>query len=152
MKRPVAVILLALAAGLIAYAATRLAMPKPQATLATTEDQLAWLTREFDLGPEQAAAAERLKIAYGPVCEGHCVAIAAAEKALAAATDDTARALARAELARLERVCAEATRAHLQAVAALMSPAQGSRFLALMEPRVAHTAGRTGAPALDAAP
>jgi len=153
VKRPIViVVLLALVAGLLAYTATRLLMPKPEVALATPEDQLAWLTREFDLPPEHAAAAERLKLAYAPICEAHCTAIAAAESALAAATDDSARTAARAELARLERVCAEATRAHLQSVAALMSPAQSARFLALMEPRIAHSAGRTGAPVLEAAP
>jgi hypothetical protein len=96
--------------------------------------------------------ADRLQIAYAPVCEAHCGAVAAAQDALSAATDEPARAAARAELARLERVCSEATRAHLQAVAALMEPAQAARFLALMEPRVNHSAGRAGAPALDAAP
>ncbi len=151
-RRVVTLVLLALTAGLIAFAATRLVLSKPDAALASPEDRLAWLAREFQLTPEQTAAAERLQIAYAPICKAHCDAIADAEKTLAAAPDDITRAAARAELARLERVCAESTRAHLEAVAALMSPAQAARFLALMEPRVHHTAGRTGAPALDAAP
>jgi hypothetical protein len=152
-RRVVIVALLALAAGLLAFAATsRFLSAKTDAPLANPEDRLAWLAREFHLTPGQAAAAERLQIAYAPVCEAHCAAIADAERALAEADDDSARVAARAELARLEKVCADATRAHLEAIAALMEPAQAVRFLALMEPRVNHASGRTGAPALDATP
>jgi hypothetical protein len=56
-----------------------------------------------------------------------------ARKALVSASDKTA---AHAELARLEAVCQDATRAHLKRVAAVMSPDQGARFLSLVEPKV----------------
>lgn len=152
MKRPALLILpLAIAAGLLAYLGTRMAMPSPDPA-PDAAAKLAWLAREFSLTPAQTAEIDRLQKAYAPVCAEHCEKIAAAEAALAAAPDEERRAAARRELARVELLCAEATRAHLEAVAALMPPDQAARFLAMMEPRVAHTAGRTGAPSLDSAP
>lgn len=152
LRRLAWIFALAVAVGLLAYTATRRLMP-PAPTSPTPEAKLAWLAREFALDAAQVAHIDRLQTAYAPVCEAHCAAIGQAQAALAAAGDDPARrATAKAELARLEKVCAESTRAHLEAVAAVMRPAEGARFLAMMEPRVAHTATRTGAPALDSAP
>ncbi len=141
---------LALAAGLIAYAGTRLALRAPApAEAASSAGQLTWLAREFRLTPAQTAEIDRLQTAYAPICAGHCIAIIDAQDALASADTPAGRADATAELARLKAVCAASTRAHLQSVAACMPPAQATRFLALMEPRVAHTDDRTGAPALS---
>jgi hypothetical protein len=152
LKRPaLLIVLLALAAGLLAYFGTRLAMPAPDPA-PDAAAKLAWLSREFSLTPAQTAEIDRLQQAYGPVCMEHCDKIAAAEAALASAHDEPSRAAARRELARVQILCAEATRAHLEAVAAIMPPDQAARFLALMEPRVAHTHGRTGAPDLAPRP
>lgn len=150
-RRIILVVLFAFAAGLLAYVAIRLAQA-PTAPLANPAARIDWLTREFKLTPAQATEIDRLQSAYAPVCEAHCAAIARAEDALSAAVTESARATARAEMSRLADVCAKSTLTHLQAVASLMEPAQGARFLALMEPRVAHSAGRAGAPALDPAP
>ncbi len=114
-----------------------------------TEAQLAWLAREFALSDSARAEIAKIQTAYEPVCERHCGAIVRAQTALrAASSDPAARSAAEAELARLKQVCAESTQAHLHAIAALMAPAQASRFLALMEPRVAHRDERDGAPSL----
>jgi hypothetical protein len=86
------------------------------------------------------------------VCAGHCDDIARARASLDAAIDASTRTAALTELDRLKIICTEATRAHLQAVAACMAPDQGARFLALMEPRVAHGENQTGAPAFDRRP
>lgn len=156
MRRPWLIFALALAAGLLGYGLTRLAVRAPAPDeAAAPEAQLAWLEREFSLTRDACDEIKRLQLAYEPVCVDHCAAIARAQAALktALATDDaSARAAAETELARLKRVCAESTRAHLQAVAAQMPPAQAVRFLALMEPRVAHHPDREGAPALAPSP
>lgn len=152
--RPLRFAALVLAAGLLGYTLTRLILPPPApAEVAAPEAQIQWLAREFKLTPAQISEVLRLQSAYAPVCAGHCAAIIQARKDLSASgLSPEARAAVEAELARLKRVCTEATRAHLQAVAAVMPPGQGSRFLALMEPRIAHTGDRAGAPSLDGRP
>ena len=121
-----------LAAGFLAFGLTRwLARPAP---VATTDNELAWMQSEFHLTPAQVATIEKLHDDYDPICMEHCAAIVRARKQLATASDPDA---ARAELARLETVCRDATQAHLQRVAAVMAPAEGARFLALTTPKVA---------------
>lgn len=149
-RRTLIIAALVLVAALSGYGLTRLALRALEPDQASApEAQLAWLEREFRLSFEACEEIKRLQLAYGPVCEKHCAAIARAQAALRAAGDDPiARATAQAELIRLKQVCAYSTRAHLQAVAARMPPAQAKRFLSLMEPRVAHHDARDGAPAL----
>ena len=149
-SRPFQFAALILAAGLLGYTLTRQIVPPPApAEAASPEAQIEWLAREFELTPGQASEIARLQAAYAPICAEHCSAIIRARETLGSSgLSPEARAAAAAELARLERVCAGATRAHLQAVASVMPPGQGTRFLTLMEPRVAHTGDRTGAPSL----
>lgn len=149
--RPLLFALLVFAVGVLAYGVTRRYIASAP-VVPDAEARQAWLAREFRLTPAQSSEIARLQSAYEPVCVGHCAAILEARETLAVAATPEARAAAESELDRLKTVCAVATRAHLQAVAALMPPAQGPRFLALMEPRVAHTPGRSGAPALAPAP
>lgn len=127
MKRFLLLFVLTAAVAVATYALTRLLLvPGP-------EDPMAWLSRDFKLTARQAAAVEKLQTAYEPVCAEHCRLIAEARLHLAARPDDPA---ARAEIVRLEQKCTEATLDHLHAVAALMAPAQGQRFLTLVEPKV----------------
>ena len=127
MKRYLALIALVVAVAAASYALTRGLMPHRE------EDQMVWLQREFQLTASQTAAVEKLHAAYQPVCSEHCRLIMAARERMAAAPDDSA---ARAEIARLEKICNQATLAHLREVAAQMAPEQGRRFLALVEPKV----------------
>lgn len=148
-RRPVILLVLALAAGFLGYGLTRLSVRTPAVEAGATQAQLDWLAREFALSEATRAEVARLQAAYEPVCETHCAAIARAQADLrAAGPDSTARASAEAELARLKKACADATQSHLRKVAALMPPAEAKRFLAMMEPRVAHRDERVGAPAL----
>lgn len=150
-RRTLLLFALAVAAGLLGYGLTRLALRPPAFAVDSTEAQLDWLAREFSLNAGARAEVARLQSAYEPVCENHCAAIARAQASLKtalAAGDASARAAAEAQLARLKQLCAESTQAHLRAVAAQMPPAQAARFLNLMQPRVAHAAERTGAPTL----
>jgi hypothetical protein len=117
--------LLALAAAALAFGITHLCL-RPSATAAANPDEIAWLRAEFNLTPVQVAAIEKLHADYHPVCMTHCAAI----------TEAREQSAPPAELARLEAVCRDATLAHLQRVAAVMSPAEAARFLALVEPKV----------------
>ncbi|MET0263021.1 MAG: hypothetical protein ABW223_09000 [Rariglobus sp.] len=124
--------LIALTAAALAFGVTHFAL-KSTADTTAHADELGWLKKEFDLTAAQTAAVEKLHADYQPICAAHCERVVAAREKLANATDPDA---ARTELARLEAVCRDATHAHLQQVAAVMSPDEGARFLALVGPKV----------------
>lgn len=150
-RRLLILVPLVVAAGFLGYALTGL-FTSPPPTAPAMIDQLAWLAREFRLTPAQAAEIARLQAAYDPICAAHCSAVAETRAALARAATPEARGAAETELARLEKICAEATRAHLRRVAAALPADQSARFLEMMEPHIAHPADRAGAPALDGSP
>ena len=129
MKRLLTLLVVMIVVGAASYGITRLVAPKPPAD----EDQITWLTREFKLTPAQTAAIEKLHFDYIPVCSDHCAAIVDAREKLAAAPNDPTL---RAEVVRLEKICQTATLEHVRQVAAQMSPDEGERFLALVEPRI----------------
>lgn len=132
MKPFVRYTLVAVAAAALAFGLTY-ALLCPAST-AREVDEMAWMQKEFRLTPPQTAAIEKLHDDYFPLCMEHCKLIAHARKDLVAATDKTT---AQTELTRLEAVCRDATLAHLQRVAAAMSPDEGARFLKLVTPKVA---------------
>lgn len=126
-------LLIAITAAALAFGITyALLQPAPDPA---EVDELAWMQKEFRLTPDQSAAIAQLHDDYFPVCMDHCRNIVRARDALAAA-GPAERPAAQAELARLETVCRDATLAHLQRVAAVMPPDQGTRFLALVTPKV----------------
>jgi len=131
MKRGVTLLAVVLSVGALSYVLTRLFWPAPP----SSEDQVAWLTREFALTPTQAAAVEKLHDDYVPVCSDHCAQIVDARERLAA---DPGNPGLQREVRRLEQVCQDATLEHVRRVAACMAPDQGRRFLALVEPRILH--------------
>jgi len=138
--------LLALVVAALAFGLTRwLSCPHADA------DEMAWMKTEFHLTPAQTTAIEKLHEDYGPVCMEHCRLIRDArarlttlEAANQRATPDYAAA--QAEMTRLKAVCHDATRKHLEAVAAQMSPDEGRRFLELTLPKLA---GQSHAAPLD---
>lgn len=138
MNRIVILLVTALFVGLGTYALTRALAPAPLAGEAGF-DELRWLSREFKLTPTQAAAIAHLHATYQPVCEQHCATILDLRAQLAALPADVpAATLAAAEAALVAATatCANASRDHLHAVAAHMSPAQAARYLALVEPKL----------------
>jgi hypothetical protein len=90
-------------------------------------DALTWLRAEFQLTDRQFAAIQQLHQDYRGVCAAHCSAIMDAQK----------RHASTSEIAALEKTCVESMTAHFRQVAALMSPGQGDRYLALVLPRIA---------------
>jgi hypothetical protein len=134
VKRGLIFALCVLVAGLASFGLTRwLASP----AVVVMNDEITWIRDEFHLSPAQTAAIEKLHDDYFPVCMEHCKLVVAARKSLASAPVSEKPA-AQAELLRLETVCQNATRAHLQRVAAVMPPGEGQRFLALVLPKLTH--------------
>lgn len=103
-------------------------------------DSLKWLRTDFNLNEAQFAAVKRLHDSYAIVCEDHCRAIQDASRqrnALQAQTSDPATlAAAEKKLAELRLVCETAIATHVREVATQMSPEQGSRYLALVLPKI----------------
>lgn len=125
----VRVLFIALVAGSIAfYVSARLSPPPP------LDDEVAWLIEEFELTDTQADAVRSLHEDYRPICDAHCAAVMEAQNAVEAAADPTEAATAQHELSALKQVCHAATQAHLEAVAAAMSPVQGQRYLETITP------------------
>ncbi len=143
MKKLVAILILALAAGLFGYGLVRVRLESAGPAGVETGADIAWLKTEFNLTVPEFAAIEELHLAYSGTCAQHCADIIEAQKRLAeleleqGGADETTVAAARQNLARLEAVCNEATRAHLRQVAARMPLAQGVRFLRATEPHLA---------------
>lgn len=115
---------------------------------AATGDVMAWLRTDFHLTDAQFAAIRKLHESYAPGCEEHCRLIREATKisdALRTAKNGDPEALAAAEqkVQELRAMCATAITVQVRQVAALMSPEDGRRYLALVEPKIAgfdHTA------------
>ena len=125
--------LVALLAGTVGFGLTRLLHPAAQLDAG---NEIAWLTQEFKLTPAQAKHIAALHAAYQPICADHCAAITVAKRDFAAMTDDHDHAAMQRRVDALISDCHDATQAHLEAVAAAMSPEQGRRYLALIEPRL----------------
>ena len=139
MKPFVRLALLALVAATLAFGLTRwLACHDAD----SNADEMAWMKTEFHLTPAQTAAIEKLHDDYNPVCMEHCRLIREARTRLnsleaADRRSTPAYADAQAEMTRLKAVCHDATRKHLEAVAAQMAPGEGRRFLDLTLPKLA---------------
>jgi hypothetical protein len=105
-------------------------------------DAMAWLRADFNLNEKQFAEVQRLHAAYAPSCEEHCRLIQEATKArdalrTAQGTDPAATAEAERVLKQLRTTCETAIAAHVRQVAAVMSPEDGERYLALVLPKIA---------------
>ncbi|HUG12640.1 MAG TPA: hypothetical protein VMM36_16610 [Opitutaceae bacterium] len=100
---------------------------RPDVRRAATEgNSMEWLRAEFRLGDSQFEAIKKAHRDFSVVCAGHCRDIMEARST----------AGAEAEVARLEAVCVEAMVAHFRAVAAMMPPGEGDRYLAVVLPRI----------------
>ena len=108
---------------------------------AQEQNAMAWLQAEFHLTDAQFAAVKKLHDDYGIVCGRHCAAIMRAREHSAPA----------AEVAALEKTCVDAMTEHFRRVARLMPPEEGTRYLAMVLPRVAGYE-HTGAPNVRVTP
>ncbi len=134
--------LIALLAAATGFAGYRLCCDPALHAAATRGDTMEWLRTDFHLTGEQLAAVRRMHEAYAGTCGEHCRMIQEATRvrdALAAAHGDAAAvAAADSRVREMRAVCEGALTAHVRRVAALMSPEDGRRYLALVLPRIAH--------------
>jgi len=105
-------------------------------------DAMEWLRVDFNLTDGQFAEIQKLHEAYAPSCEEHCRMIQEASQARDAlvatrGSDPVAIAAAERTLQEMRTICETAIAAHVRKVAALMSPADGQRYLALVLPKIA---------------
>ena len=102
-------------------------------------DDLAWLRKEYHLSDAAMAHIRELHKGYLPQCAAFCAQIAAKnaelETALAKGTDPAVEAQTKlAELAALRARCQAQMLQHFIKVSQAMSPEQGGRYLAKMQP------------------
>jgi hypothetical protein len=136
-------VLIAAAACAAAFGAFYLKNAEPAAMrkAAREGDAMAWLKEEFHLNDAQFSAIRRMHAEFAIACAGHCAAIAEARR----------RGASPAEIAGLEDTCVNAMVGHFRSVAALMPPGEGSRYLAIVLPRIADYDHR-GSPTLQGRP
>lgn len=133
------VMIVALAAGVLCF---RLFSAPEVHAAAKRGDAMAWLRADFHLTDAQFAEIRKLHDAYAPSCEEHCRLIQeaiVARDALKARNSSDPAAVAAAErtLQELRTTCETAIAAHVRRVAAVMSPRDGERYLALVLPKIA---------------
>lgn len=144
MKQITIVLIAALVSGLCGfYLVQRRHAVEAAALSGTRGDDLAWIRAEFGLNDVHYAAVKALHADYSIVCAQHCADIAAAQTRLQELTTRGAAPAeieaARRDVAALEDVCNTATRAHIRRVAEAMPAGQGQRYIAIVEPHLAHS-------------
>jgi len=139
MKRSPVIVLLALVAGVVIFAASYVLAQRVCAKhVASSADELDWLREEFRLGNAEMLRVRELHAGYLPKCAEMCQRIAAKkaelESTLAGATNFTATAEQElTELAALRAQCQAQMLRHFVEVSQAMPPEQGQRYLAEMQ-------------------
>jgi hypothetical protein len=133
------VVLLAAAAGFTGY---RLSCEPMLHTAAAKGDAMEWLRADFHLTDAQFAAIREVHNSYAGFCAEHCRMIQEATKArnalqAAGRADPAAMLVAEQKIQELRAHCETAITRHVRQVAALMSPEDGQRYLALVLPKIA---------------
>jgi hypothetical protein len=139
MKRSPLILLLALAGGIIVFAASYLLAQRICARHASNSaDNLDWLRQEFRLSDAEITRVRVLHEGYLPKCGEMCRQIAAKkmelESVLSGATNVTTVAEQKlSELAALRVACQTKMLQHFVEVSQAMPPEQGKRYLAEMQ-------------------
>jgi len=132
---------LGLAAAMIGFVCFRMNSDPALHVAAAKGDTMLWLRTDFHLTEAQFVAIRQLHEAYAGSCEEHCrmiqEAIRARNAVAAARGDAVALAAADRQVEQLRLVCETAITRHVRQVAALMVPADGQRYLALVLPKIA---------------
>jgi hypothetical protein len=140
MKKGLLILVLALAAGVLAFWITRTHQQvERQAVLLDSLPELAWLRVELKLSDEQFAKASALHVAYRPTCEVMCRNIAEAHARLEtlarsgrAMSPELAAAIR--DHARVHAECQQKMLEHLYQTADLLDDRQAARYLETMVP------------------
>jgi hypothetical protein len=133
-----AIALLAVSTGFVGY---RLSCDDALHAAVAKGDTMEWLRTDFHLTETQLAEVRKLHESYAGTCEEHCRLIQEATRARsaleAAHGDRVALDAANAKVQTLRAICEGSLTVHVRKVAALMSPEDGRRYLALVLPRIA---------------
>ena len=134
-----ALLLLAAATGFVCY---RLSCDPTLHEATAKGDPMEWLRADFHLTDSQFAAIRELHESYSGSCAEHCRMIQEATRArnalkTAGRADPAALLAAEQKIQELRAHCETAITRHVRQVAALMSPDQGRRYLALVLPKIA---------------
>ncbi len=134
MKKPIMVLGLALAVGILSYLLSLSYFNEKSAL----RDEVSWLKQEFGLTESQYAEVRRLHEAFMPICEIHCTEYMKARTVLTnllkestAMTPEIEKALEAVQ--KIETECKRAFLKHGFEVAAVMTPEQGARYLAMIK-------------------
>jgi hypothetical protein len=132
-------VLAATSAGILSY---RMSCEPTLHAAATSGDAMAWLRTDFHLTDRQFSAIRQLHESYLGTCEEHCRLIQEATKVrdalkTAKAADPAEAAAAERKVQELRVTCETAITRHVRQVAAVMSPADGERYLTLVLPKIA---------------
>jgi hypothetical protein len=153
MNRGLVIILAAIALGGVAYLFRFHAATEPLREVASVKNELAWLALEFRLTPEQMKPIEQLHFNYEPRCAAMCRKIANNHAELdrlivegRGVTSEMERLLR--ESAEIQVECRRELLAHIYAVAAVMPPGEGARYIRLLKTQVL----QCGAPYKSAPP
>lgn len=141
MKRGLIILLVGLALAAATYFLCFRMATQPMRQVASVENELAWLAMEFRLTPEQTKRVEALHSDYQPRCMAMCRKIAennaqldrliAAKREFTPEMDRLLR-----ESAEIQIECRRDMLAHIYAVAAVMPPEQGERYIGLLKMQV----------------
>jgi hypothetical protein len=141
MKRTLVVFLAALVLGTTAYFLCFRIATRPLREMASVNNELAWLGAEFRLTPEQMKRVEQLHSDYEPRCTAMCRKIADNNAQLdrlivegRKVSPEMERLLR--ESAEIQIECRREMLAHIYAVAAVMPPEQGARYIGLLKMQV----------------
>jgi hypothetical protein len=139
MKRASYIIIIGLIAAVVGYACTYLAGMKSRHYIEkSNQPALAWLQEEYHLNNAQFVRECQLQAAYQPKCAEMCRKIDAMNarlQTLIAATNIITPEIKQvlAENAQLRANCEQMMLAHCYAVAQVMPPEQGKRYLAWVQ-------------------
>jgi hypothetical protein len=154
MKRALVILLAALVLGAATYFLCFRMATQPMRRIASVNNELVWLAAEFRLSPDQTKRVEALHSAYEPRCSAMCRRIAEnnaqLDKLIAGGrefTPEMERLLR--ESAKIQMECRRDMLQHIYAVAAVMPPAQGERYIGLLKMQVLQP-GAIHPPATDA--
>lgn len=141
MKRALIILLAALVLGAGAYFFCFRIGTRSVRQMASVDNELAWLGSEFHLSPDQTKRIAALHAGYEPVCTAMCRRIAENNARLdrliaeqGGITPEMERLLH--ESAEVQVACRKEMLKHIYAVAAVMSPEQGARYLGLLKMQV----------------
>ena len=154
MKRLAVVLALAILLGSGAYFAAYTVVQRTLCPASDLEEPLGWMRQEFHLNDAQFAQVKKLEDDYAPRCVSMCDQIQqshAALKALILARGNMSPEVKAAlqKDSEIQQQCREDMLNHIYEISKVMSPAEGQRYLQMMQAQVVtpeQTASTTMAP------